>query len=185
MTGRVLIALEDSDEIAEIELQESRDLDSVEQLLDLAFGPDRRQKTAYRLREHVDPLPELSFVVRLGGRLVGTLRFWPVLIKAGEGDETGVPALLLGPIAVDPALKGRGIGIGLMRHGLERARALGHRIVILVGDPEYYRRAGFSQIEPGRLAMPGPVDVNRLMGLELVPGAMVGVRGRISQALGS
>ena len=178
----IQIKLVDSGEIAQIEHQDSADLAAVEALLDLAFGPDRHLKTAYRLRDHVAPLAELSFVARMSGRVVGTLRFWPILIKKDETDEGGVPALLLGPIAVEPPLKGKGIGIGLMNYGIAKARDLGHRIVILVGDPDYYRRVGFTQVEPGRLTMPGPVELHRLMVRELVDGAFAGVSGRISPA---
>lgn len=178
----IQIKLEDTGEFAHIELQKAQDLAAVEALLDLAFGPDRHQKTAYRLRDHVEALAELSFVARLSGRIVGTLRFWPVVIQKNPKDKTGVPALLLGPIAVEPGLKGKGIGIGLMNLGIQKARALGHRIVLLVGDPDYYRRVGFAQVEPGRLTMPGPVDVNRLMVLELAEGAFSGVSGQISSA---
>lgn len=178
--AQIQIKLEDSGEIAHIDLQKAADLAAVEALLDLAFGHDRHQKTAYRLRDNVAPLPELSFVARISGKIVATLRFWPVVIRKNPDDKTGLPALLLGPIAVEPGLSGKGIGIGLMKHGLSKARELGHRIVILVGDPDYYRRVGFAQVEPGRLTMPGPVDVQRLMVLELVPGAFSGVSGRIS-----
>lgn len=179
----IKIRLEDSDEVADIELQEMQDLEAVEHLLDVSFGLDRHQKTAYRLRDNVAPIPALSFVARLSGKLVGTLRFWPILIKGDAGDKASVPALLLGPIAVDPALKGRGIGIGLMTQGLARARQLGHKIVILVGDPDYYKRVGFSQIEPGRITMPGPVDTHRLLALELEDGALANVSGRITPSV--
>lgn len=175
----IKIRLEDSDEVADIELQKMQDLEAVEHLLDVSFGPDRHQKTAYRLRDNVDPIPELSFVARLSGKLVGTLRFWPIVVKSDTDGKAGKRALLLGPIAVEPSLKGRGIGIGLMNHGLARARQLGHKIVILVGDPDYYKKVGFSQIEPGRITMPGPVDTHRLLALELEDGALANVSGRI------
>jgi predicted N-acetyltransferase YhbS len=181
----IQIRLEDSGEIARIERQKASDLAAVEALLDLAFGPDRYQKTAYRLRDRVAPVAALSFVARMSGRIVGTLRFWPVRIKKTPQDKSGVAALLLGPIAVEPGLKGKGIGIALMNHGILKARALGHRIVLLVGDPDYYRRVGFSQVEPGRLSMPGPVDVNRLMVRELEPGVFSGITGRISSVAGN
>ena len=160
-----------------IEPQADADLPAVEVILDLAFGPDRHQKTAYRLRDNVEPVPELSLVARQDGKVFGTLRFWPILIRRqGAAD---VPALMLGPIAVLPDLKGRGIGISLMREGLARAKVLGHRIVILVGDYPYYNRVGFEHIEHGRFLMPGWVDLDRLLALELVPGALEGVSGRI------
>lgn len=163
-----------------IELQRPDDLAAVESINDRAFGPGRHQKTAYRLREGVDPIDALGLVARQDGAVLGTIRFWPVLIRAEDG--TATPALLLGPIAVDPDYAARGIGISLMREGIARARALGHRLVVLVGDFDYYNRVGFDRVPAGRLAMPGPVDYDRLLYLELVPGSFEGVTGLISPA---
>lgn len=150
---------------------------AVEHMLDLAFGPGRFAKTAYRLREGVGPLTTLSFVAMEDGVMRGSLRFWPIVI----GDRR-VPALLLGPLAVDPAHRGRGIAVGLLRHGLEAAKAQGHRIVVLVGDEPYYARVGFSRAAARKLHMPGPVDPARLLALELVEGALQGVGGMIGRA---
>ncbi len=163
-----------------ITLQEDSDLEAIEELLDDAFGVDRHRKTAYRLREGVSPLPELCFVIRDGGKLMATLRFWPVRIRSDRGKVW--PALLLGPIAVRQGHQGRGYGIALMQHGLIRAKELGHERVILVGDEEYYRRVGFSRDLARGVKMPGPVDDRRLLARELVPGAMNGVEGLMEAA---
>lgn len=163
-----------------IELQEPDDLAAVELINDRAFGPGRQQKTAYRLREGVEPIHALNLVARQGERILGTIRFWPVLISPEAGVAT--PALLLGPIAVEPELKGRGVGIALMKAGLARARELGHGLVVLVGDYDYYSRVGFERVPPGRILMPGPVDYQRLLFLELRPGAFDGVSGLIAKA---
>ncbi len=161
-----------------IEPQRPTDLPLVEDLLDRAFGPDRHGRTAYRLRDGVEPVAELSLVARDDSRFLGTLRFWPIEVAPFDGGEP-VPALLLGPLAVEPALKGKGIGITLMREGLARAREAGHKAVILVGDYDYYRRVGFVRMEPGQFTMPGPVDEARLLYLELSPGSLAAVRGAI------
>jgi predicted N-acetyltransferase YhbS len=153
----------------------SSDLPYSEALLDLAFGLDRHTKTSYRLREGNKPVPGLSFVARdpdLG--VVGAISFWPVKIG-----RNGADALLLGPLAVHPERQKIGIGRALMRKGLGKATALGHRLVILVGDEPYYARVGFSRVPEGRLIMPGPVDPNRLLYLELVPGALARAQGLV------
>jgi predicted N-acetyltransferase YhbS len=93
---------------------------------------------------------------------VGTVRLWNV--SAGE-----TQALLLGPLAVHPDVRSRGIGAALMAEAIERARELGHRAILLVGDAAYYGRFGFSAAATGDLRMPGPFDQARLLGLELVP----------------
>ncbi len=156
-----------------IELERPADGAAIEDLLDRAFGPERRSKTVQRLRDGRRPVRGLAFVAREGGSLVGTLRFWPVRIG------TRHRALLLGPVAVDPACRGRGIGARLISAGLARAMALRHRAVILVGDAPYYQRFGFSATLTVDMDLPGPVDRARFLALELAAGALAGVSGAV------
>jgi len=161
--------------------EEPRHAADIESLLVEGFGPDRHRKTVYRLREGVAPIDALCLVAEAeDGTLRGTLRFWPVDIVGPAGGR--VPALLLGPIAVAGGLRKTGVGSLLMRAGLERARALGHRIVLLVGDESYYGRFGFRRELAERLALPGPVEIERFLALELVEGALDGVSGMVSPA---
>lgn len=148
---------------------------AVEKMVADAFGPDRFAKTVYRLRDHVAPLSSLSLVMTDGEEVVGTLRFWPVLI----GGST--PALLLGPLVAAADRQGEGIGSRLMEEGLARAAAEGHRIVVLVGDEPYYSRFGFTRALARRLKLPGWVDKKRFLARELVAGAMAGVNGMIGK----
>jgi predicted N-acetyltransferase YhbS len=148
-----------------------------EALLDLAFGKHRRRKSSERLREHRLPADDLAFAAKLGdGRIIGTLRLWHV--NAGEN----CPALLLGPLAVHPAHRKKGIGSRLMQEALLRAEALGHRAIILVGDEPYYRRFGFSAAPAANLHMPGPFERHRLLARELVPASLAEARGLITAA---
>lgn len=151
---------------------------AIEALHDLSFGPGRYAKTAYRLREGVPALTDLCFVAFCGEgpdrRMMGSVRFSPVQIG-------NVPGLLLGPLAMDPSVRGQGGGLALMARGLEAAQAAGHKLVILVGDAPYYAKAGFLQVPPGRLTLPGPVDKTRLLYRELVPGAFEGVSGSVTR----
>lgn len=142
-------------------------------LLDLCFGPGRFAKTAQRLREGNQPVAALSLVAFERDLLRASVQFWPILI--GQ-----TPALLLGPLAVDPEQRGRGIGLDLMAHGLDKARALGHNVVLLVGDAPYYAKVGFAPLPLGTITMPGPVDSSRLLICELTKGAMAGVGGIVS-----
>ncbi|MDX1709837.1 MAG: N-acetyltransferase [Rhodovibrionaceae bacterium] len=145
-------------------------------LLDRTFGRDRHVKTVYRLREGVEPVSALCFsAVGADSRLLASLRFWPVSI-AGEA------AILLGPLAVEPSLQGRGIGRALVRHGLGEAKTLGYRICIVVGEPAYYAPYGFRPATPEGLFLPGPVDPPRFQVMELSPGALEGVKGLIGRA---
>ena len=162
--------------MATYRLEKPEDAGAVDALVAQGFGPGRFAKTAYRLREGVRHLPELAFVAEQGGELVATVRYWPI-------DVGSAAALMLGPLAVRNELRGQGIGIGLMEHSLNEARRLGHRAVILVGDAPYYGRVGFAPIKPnGRIAMPGPVDNARLLGLALVEGALDRMSGPVLRA---
>ena len=158
-----------------IEDTTASDHDAIEHLLDLSFGIDRRTKASYRLREGSHPEPGLAMVVRdaqVG--LAGTIGFWPLCI-GHDGSE----ALLLGPLAVHPERQKLGIGLALMREGLSRARVLGHRLVLLVGDAPYYAKVGFAKLPHGQIIMPGAVNPERFLYLELQPGALAGVSGLV------
>jgi predicted N-acetyltransferase YhbS len=109
-----------------------------------------------------------------GGCVVGTIRLWS--ITAGPDRR----CLLLGPLAVAADAQNRGIGGALMQHALRKAALLRHDAVLLVGDVGYYGRFGFSSEHTGALRMPGPFERERLLGYELVPGALKGARGLIA-----
>jgi predicted N-acetyltransferase YhbS len=149
-----------------------RDAQAIERLLERTFGPGRFVLSAYRLREHVDPLLDLSFTARIGTLLVGSIRQLPIYV----GDTK---ALLLGPLTVEPPFRGRGIGRVLLERALNEAKAKGHRLVLLVGDEAYYSQVGFRKVPKGRATMPGPVDYDRLLMVELVDAAFDGVSGAI------
>src|SRR5207237_6706011 len=149
-----------------------KDAQAIERLHERTFGPGRFALSAYRLREHVDHLLDLSFTARIGTLLVGSVRQLPVCI----GDT---PALLLGPLTVEPPFRKRGVGRALIDRALAEARAKGHRLVLLVGDEPYYGSVGFTVIPKGRATMPGPVDYSRLLVAELVQGAFENVSGTI------
>ena len=151
-----------------------RDVAAREALLDAAYGDCRFTKTSERLRESRLPADGLSLVAVDHGRIVGTIRLWHV--TAGPG----CPALLLGPLAVDPAHRNRGIGTTLMRRAIARARLAGHRVILLVGDAPYYGRFGFAAEKTGELWMPGRFERDRLLALELKLEALVGARGMIA-----
>lgn len=149
------------------------DIDAREELLDRVWGPTRFQKTAERLREGRRPAEGLSLIAAQAEHLVGTVRLWHVCAGPGR------PALLLGPLAVDEAWRGLGIGTALTRRALGAARRRGHRAVLLVGDAAFYGRFGFSAEKTGTLWLPGPFERHRLLGCELVPGALDGARGLV------
>ena len=156
-----------------IRAEKASDVVAREALLDACFGKNRHMRTCQRLRDGRAPAEGLAFSAMAEGRLVGTLRLWHV--SAG-----GVPALVLGPLAVDSASRKLGIGAALMSHALAAAKARGHRAVILLGDAPYYARFGFSAQKTGELSLPGPFERERLLALELEDGALDGAWGMIA-----
>ncbi len=156
-----------------IRAERGSDVAAREALLDACFGANRHQRTCQRLRD--GQAPAGAFSALREGRLVGTLRLWHV--SAGS-----VPALVLGPLAVDPSCRELGVGAALMRHALAAAQAAGHGAVILLGDAPYYARFGFSALRTGELSLPGPFERDRLLGLELREGALDGACGMIAPA---
>ncbi len=140
-------------------------------LLDRCFGKNRSRKTVARLRKGC--LPALSFVTLNDfDDVIGTIRLWTV-------DAGGVPALLLGPVAVAPEYQGKGLGDTIIRHALRVAETQGYQAVILVGDAPYYERFGFKRALAQNLSLPGPVDLDRFLGFEIVEGALAGAQGMV------
>jgi predicted N-acetyltransferase YhbS len=157
-------------------------VDQSEALLDRAFGIGRRTKTSYRFREGEQPVEGLSYAVfktEDGGaanvrNLCAVLSYWHLRIG-----EAGHKAIMLGPLAVEPHLQGKGFGRDLMKYTLPKARELGHKLVFLVGDEPYYAPFGFSRVPDGRLLLPGYVDPARLLFCELVACAFDGMDGLV------
>lgn len=148
--------------------------EAVESLLDMAFGADRRSRTAYRIREGMTAIPALSFAAFDSGRLVGSLQSWPVALDA-------VPMILVGPVAVAPEVQRGGIGQALM-HAL---LAIDMRDpMVMIGDPEYYGRFfGFAADATQGWAVPGPVERHRLLARFAGPLPVVGTLGPRTFAL--
>ena len=156
----------------QIRPEKPEDNPAIDALLSTAFGPGALARAAFRVREQAPHDPDLAFAGFCDDRLVASVRLTPIVIGK-------TPALLLGPLVVDPAHKNNGFGRALVRHALDAARAQGHRLVVLVGDAPYYGPLGFTAVPAGSVTMPGPVDPARLLAAELVPGAAAGLAGQI------
>jgi predicted N-acetyltransferase YhbS len=155
-----------------IRSERASDVVAREALLDACFGEGRQMRTCQRLRDGRVPAAGLALSAVCEGWLVGTLRLWHV--SAG-----GVPALMLGPLAVEDSCRRLKLGAALMDDALAAARSRGHRAVILLGDAPYYARFGFSAERTGELVLPGAFERERLLGLELCAGALDGAWGMV------
>jgi predicted N-acetyltransferase YhbS len=157
----------------QIRLEQESDASALSVLSAQAFGPGRFARTAYRVREGVSPVASLALTGWLDGRLIAGIRFTSIDIGVAGN------ALLLGPLVVDPAHKGKGYGKALVGEGLARAKGQGFGLVLLVGDMPYYGRLGFVAVPPGQITLPGPVDPARLLANELQPGVLAGATGLV------
>lgn len=150
-------------------LRQETDADSaaIDALILAGFGATHHQRNIWRLRLG-PPLRQLCFViaeteaVSANGNLLASIRYWPVTIA-------GLPSLLLGPLAVQPALRGKGLGRQLVSHTLEQARRGAWPLCFISGEPGYYERFGFEKIAAGEIILPAPIEPERLHLLVLKP----------------
>ncbi|MGB9364636.1 MAG: N-acetyltransferase [Xanthobacteraceae bacterium] len=150
--------------------EKPEDAAAIERLHERTFGPGRYVRTSERIREKMAHQLDLSYTARIGTLLVGSVRITRICI--GE-----TPALMLGPLTIEPPFRDRGIGKAMMERALKDAKAQGHKLVVLVGDEPYYKRVGFKRVPSGVIKMPGPADPARILAAELVEGALKGVSG--------
>ena len=150
--------------------EKPEDAGPIERLHERTFGPGRHARTTYRIREKIDHRLDLSFTARIGTLLVGSVWLTPVCIGA-------TPALLLGPLTIEPPFRDKGIGKAMMERALKDAKERDYKLVVLVGDEPYYARVGFKRVPRGAITMMGPVDPARMLAVELVEGALNGVSG--------
>jgi predicted N-acetyltransferase YhbS len=155
-----------------IRAETAEDDAAIERLHERTFGPGRYARPAFRIGVGRQHLLSVSFIANIGTLLVGSVRLTPVRIGA-------TPALLLGPLTVEPPFRSHGIGRKLLERALSDAKAQGHKLVFLVGDEPYYGRVGFKKVPKRQVTMPGPVDPGRLLVAELQPSAFDGVSGLV------
>ncbi len=157
-------------------LEQPGDIPTIESLHASLFGPERFQRAAYVLRDGVPADPTLSFVATRQARVVASVRMTPITIG-------GRPALLLGPVVVDPEFKGQGAGRTLVRMTCAEARRQGHRVVMLVGDLPYYGPLGFTFLGRDVITLPAWVDPDRVLVCGLADGALDGLAGAAESVL--
>ena len=160
-----------------IQPEREKDYSAIHEINVLAFGRENEARLVNKIREALDFIPELSLVAIKNGRVVGHILFSRIIIQSKAGS---FPALALAPMAVHPKFQNQGIGSKLVRQGLERCRNRGHKIVVVVGHPQYYPRFGFSSARTKGLEAPFPVPDEVFMVLELVRGALHDTTGMVT-----
>lgn len=164
-------------ETIEIQPENPDDFEAVSEVYRRAFTGDGEARFVENLRRSVGFIPGLSLVAKRNGKVVGHISFSAVTIK--DSLRGSVPSLSLAPLAVLPRYQNRGIGSELVRKGLRECRKAGHKIVVVVGHPQFYSRFGFAPAKPKALKLPFDAPDEAFMVLELVPGVLRGIGGAV------
>jgi putative acetyltransferase len=145
------------------------DDDAIDRVESAAF-PTRDEADLVRALRRPGARPFISLVAEVDARIVGHILFTPVTV-ASKGETWA--AMGLGPMAVEPAEQRRGVGSRLVRAGLDACRAIGGRVVVVLGHPSYYPRFGFARADRLGLFWEHLREPNdAFMVAELTPGAL-------------
>lgn len=132
--------------------------EAIEALYDRTFGPGHFAKTAERLREGNQSRPDLTRVAVSDGVVIGVCRIWPIVVG-----EPRIPAVFVGPVAVDPGFQGQRLGLSVTGEALEASTKAGCGAAVIIGSPIYFGELGFTVVAPDRFSFPGPQDMSRVM----------------------
>jgi putative acetyltransferase len=159
-----------------IRIERTEDIEAIHMVNRLAFGQEDEALLVQRIRESSGFIPELSLVAVKDSQIVGHILFSQIYI---DTPKTEVPVLSLAPMAVLPEFQNSGIGSQLVMTGLEKCRDLGHKIVVVIGHPQYYPHFGFGPARQKNLDISFPVPDEAFMVCELVPDALNGIEGKV------
>jgi putative acetyltransferase len=155
-----------------IKSEQPEDIQKIHELSVIAFGRETEAVLVDKLR--ASEALTLSLVAMEEGSIVGHIAFSPVTINA---EDQTIGAIGLGPIAVSPERQRSGIGSQLVEAGLNEIKSVGHKIVIVLGNPEYYSRFGFSPARKFGIRWEFDVPDDVFMVKELSEHALHGVKG--------
>jgi len=130
-----------------IRLESARDADRIHELQAAAFGQIAEADLAVALRAGGHCIPEMCFVAEIDERVVGH-------VVCSTGFVGDAPVAGLGPIGVEPDLQHDGIGSALMHAAIGAAEARHEPMIVLLGNPAYYCRFGFTPASDIGIAPP-------------------------------
>jgi len=158
--------------------QENKDdVKAIFEVNKLAFGQTNEANLVELLRRSKAFVPELSLVATCEGKVIGHILFTKIKIVNDDNSET--ESLALAPMAVRPEFQHRGIGSQLIKHGLDKARELHYKSVIVLGHEHYYPKFGFVPADRWNIRSPYDVPTNVFMALELVTDGLQDVSGQV------
>ena len=140
-----------------------------------SFPSEEEANLVDRLRADGDAL--VSVVAVLEDAVIGHALFSRMGIVGAAGE---VQAVALAPVAVRPDYRCRGLAAAVIEEGLRLCAGRGERIVLVLGDPAYYRRFGFTAETAAAIESPWPGP--HFMAKALTLGALDGVAGRVRYA---
>ncbi len=162
---------------AYIRQENAEDFKEVYEINTLAFGQENEARLVDLLRNSNAFVPELSLVAEIDNVLIGHILFSKIQIV--DKDNTGFESLALAPMAVRPGFQHNGVGGQLIRSGIDRARALGYKSIIVLGHEHYYPRFGFTPAGKWNIKAPFDVPADVFMALELLPNGLAGTSGTV------
>jgi putative acetyltransferase len=164
--------------------ENENDFGEIYDLVEVAFqtakvSNGKEQDFVNQLRDSANYLPELALVAEEDGKLIGHIMLKKTFIASEDNRHE---ALLLAPISVKLEHRNQGIGAALVNRSFELAKAMGHQVVLLVGDPAYYRRFGFRSAAAFGIKHSHDIPDEYVMACELAPGALNDVSGTMDCA---
>jgi len=157
--------------------ENSSNIKEVYEINRLAFGQENEARLVNLLRSSNAFIPELSLVAGFGDKLVGHILFSKIVIVDKNRKEA--ESLALAPMAVIPEFQQKGIGRRLVKSGLDKAKELNYKSVIVLGHEHYYPRFGFLPADRWHIQAPFDVPANVFMALELIPNGLEGISGTV------
>ena len=144
-------------------------------LITACFAAPQPARAAYILRQGIAPIAQYSCVALKDDQVIGSVRFTPMLLP------DGAEVLMLGPLAVDPLLRGQKIAQRLVNHGLKLLQQDQLNGVIVIGDAGYFTALGFDATLTQHLRLPGIVAPLALLGLEWQAGFLSKQNGMLQR----
>lgn len=139
----------------------------------------------HKLRDDVDFIPELSFVMELDGKIIGQNMFMKANIKADDGRD--IPIMTMGPICIANQLKRKGLGKILLDYSLTKAKEFGCKALCFEGNIDFYGKSGFefaSKFGIRYHGLPEGEDASFFLCKELEEGYLDGITGEYAPPQG-
>jgi putative acetyltransferase len=159
-----------------IEAETEGDYEQITRLHTIAFNGDGEARLVEKLRKTPTYIPELSLVAKYRNAIIGHILFYPIKIKTCRKK---CRSLALAPVSVIPSFQNRKVGSRLIMEGLEKAKKLGFKSVIVVGHPEYYPKFGFEKASKYGISAPFDVPDTCLFAIELEKDGLKNCSGTI------